>query len=291
MEVQNFIVTKAKLASENEYIKKLVHGIKIAAYYDVDALVTRQVTSLKDYLLKREFGVIEWADYTILVDQKALSAPVNLNCKACTKKHEAGCCFGSPCNYGRRNLKVFNQYKSQLIKELIKIEPARYTQLLAHQLETMSEEMLGSDEKLELEIVDEKGAIDSCEGRCSLLVRENGIARCLTHQFALEHNVSVYELSPLSCLMFPLDFLVFLTETGEEVIFLTSVVEDEFAKNYGRWGQYRNFQIDFECVDIALHDERFRLEAYKPLYEISKNLFIHEFGEEVYEGICMICER
>lgn len=291
MEVQNFIVTKAKLASENEYIKKLVQGIKLAAYYDVEALVTRQLTPLKEYLLRRELGVIEWADYTILVDQKALAAPVNLNCKGCTQKHEAGCCFGSPCNYGRRNLAVFNEYKSQLIKELIKIEPARYTQLLAHQLEVMSEEMLGSDERLELELVDEKGTIGSCEGRCSLLVREDGIARCLTHQYALEHNMSVYELSPLSCLMFPLDFLVFLTDIGKEVIFLTSVVEDEFAKDYGRWGQYRGFELDFECVSIAAHNDMFKEEAYQPLYEVNKNLFIHEFGEEVYEGICMICAK
>nr|WP_302595509.1 hypothetical protein [uncultured Cellulosilyticum sp.] len=291
MEVRNFIVTQAKLASENEYIKKLVQGIKIAAYYDVDALVTRQLTPLKNYLLNRELGVIQWADYTLLVDKQALIKRVNLNCKACTKKHAAGCCFGSPCNYGKRNLAVFNQYQSQLIKELIKIEPARYAQLLAHQIESMSEELLRCGEKLELEMVDEKGTVTSCEGRCGLLIRKDGVARCLTHQYALENNLSVYELSPLSCLMFPLDFLVFLTETGEEVVFLTSVVEDEFAEQYGRWGRYRNFELDFECVSVEAHNEIFKIEDYKPLYEVNKDLFIHEFGEEVYEGICMICRK
>ena len=55
--------------------------------------------------------------------------------------------------------------------------------------------------------------------------------------------------------------------------------------------QENNFELDFECVSVEAHNEIFKIEDYKPLYEVNKDLFIHEFGEEVYEGICMICRK
>lgn len=291
MKTNNFIVTQAMPASENAYIKNILQNIEIATYYDLNALATKEITSLKEYLLGRTLGVIEWEGHTLLIDPESLIQKVNLNCFECTKKNEAGCCCGSPCHYSQRNLKVFNAHKSQIIKELIAIEPKRYAELVNHELEKMSEEDLISGGNLTLELVDEEGAVSACNGRCGLLIREDGVSKCLTHKYALENNIPVYEISPLSCLMFPLEFLVLLTKEGEEVLLLTSVIEDDFARRYGRWGNYKDFEIPFTCVEPKSHNAQFKKEDYKALYKVNKDLFIHEFGQEVYEGICSICNN
>lgn len=258
---------------------QLIDSIQAAAYYDAQMLFDGEMDELKKYLKKRCLETFEWNQYIIMLDKKALKEEINLCCGKCTRKNEFGCCCGSPCNMSKHNLKNYKKYQEEINARFYEINPVRYAELLHYQ---RAEEAI-------LNLVSEEGFIGEHNGRCNLLVRKDGMARCITHLFALEHEISPYELSPLSCLMFPLELLVFITQQGKNILLITSAVDNEFSKKYGRWGGYREHHLEFQCVDKKSHDKVFTKSDYHPVYEVSKKLLVHEFGLALYRKIEEIC--
>lgn len=286
MQTHKNLADDRKQAKKQLEIAGVIDKITGAGYYDLEWLLDGDMDELKQYLRSCSLSMIEWMEYTILIDEKALTEKVNLNCSACTQKNKFGCCCGSPCHMSQKNVANYRKYKEQINRRFHEIDPVRYRELLGHQKKALSV----TDYTL-LELVDEQGFIREYDGRCQLLVRKDGMARCLTHLFALEKGISVYELSPLSCLMFPLELLVFITEDGKYVMLITGALEKEFSKKFGRWGGYREHHLEFQCVDLKNHDQLFEEKDYKPLYKVSKELLVHEFSEQVYKQIEQICKN
>lgn len=260
---------------------QLIDSISASAYYDAEILFDGEIDELKKYLKERSLETFEWDQYVIMLDKKALKEEVNLCCEKCTRKNEFGCCCGSPCNMSKCNLKNYRKYQKEINKRFYEIDPVRYAELL-------------EDQKTDggvLNLVDEEGFIGEHNGRCNLLVRKDGMARCITHLFAIEQGISPYELSPLSCLMFPVELFSLLTREGKNILLVTSAVDNEFSTKYGRWGGYRNHHLEFQCVDKKSHDEAFTKSDYHPLYKVSEKLITHEFGVSLYKKIEEICSK
>lgn len=270
-------LTAACTLEENSRLNKLLSSIKDTTYYDVSHLYGPEPEMIRECLEGRKIAVIEWKDKVILLDEEGLNKKVNMNCSACTRKHAYGCCCGSPCSYSKRNLKVYKENEKALIEELKKIEPKFYQRIVAQELQEESPELL--------ELVAFDGSIGECDGRCMLLVREEGMAKCLTHKYALEHQMPIYSLSPLSCLLFPLEIIEAITDKGKRLLIFTSVVEDEMAKKIGRWGSYKNLGISLNCMSETLSDEDFKKEDYQKVYKVNKGLITYEFGQSIYDAI------
>ena len=249
-------------------MSKLLDDLWSVEYYDLDESVTEHLKAFKEYLSHRKLATMDIGEQVYLVDTVALRKEINLNCFECTKLYQYGCCCGSPCQMSKKNQKLLDQY-----------------------LNPLSEEMRSLNEKYYNEVMEKggfmsfDGSIKECNGRCSLLVEHEGIHKCMAHKYALDHEISIYELCPLSCLMYPLEIMELITDKKRRVILLTSVVEEEWAKTYGRWGSYKGLKIDHRCVNKEAHNEVFRIEDYRPVYEVNKNLIDYEFGEGVYKGL------
>lgn len=273
------ILTPSETLSESVRLQKLFHGIRETYYYDVKHIYGPDKQKLEKRMQERKMGILDWGDKVFLLDEAALTKPINLNCMACTSKYDFGCCCGSPCNYSSKNLKTFKAHEKEIISELKRIEPAYYE---AIENKFSKEESFG-----EVELVGFDGTVGECEGRCMLLVREDGFGKCLAHKYALEHQIPIYTMSPLSCLMFPFEVIEMITDKNKRIFLLTGVVEDELAESIGRWGSYKRLEIPLACTDIGLCDEHFKKADYQPVYEVNKGLITHEFGPMLYEGLAL----
>lgn len=249
-------------------IEKLVDSLWSVEYYDLDEGATDDLEAFKNYLVSRNLGIIDYGEQVFLVDQKAISKEINLNCFECTKIYKYGCCCGSPCNLSEKNKKRFDKHYAEIADEMKALDEARYKDILAN----------GG-------FVSEDGIIREHNGYCALLVEHEGVRKCMTHKYALDHQMPIYDLCPLSCLMYPLEILELITDKQKKVILLTSVLEDTFAEAFGRWGSYQSLDVDLRCIDKTAHNEVFKEEDYKPVYKVNKNLLAHEFGAHVYRGI------
>ena len=234
---------------------------------------------LRAQFKNRYFSIIDQEDKIFLIDEVGLNQRINLNCRACTSQHEFGCCCGSPCNYSSKNLKTYKAYEKAIIKEMKRIEPSFYEAVKKKRLEEGNGEIM---------LVDFDGTVGECEGRCMLLIREDGMAKCLAHKYALENQIPVYNVSPLSCLLFPLEVIECITDKGKRFYILTSVVEDEIASSVGRWGSYRSLELPLCCIDENLCNEAFKKEDYKTVLEENKGLISFTFGDALYEGLTYI---
>lgn len=275
------VITPPTQVSESPRLKKIIASISETSYYDVGHLYGPEPSKLEKHLFHRNIGIIDWNERVFLVDEKALMQKINLNCMACTSKYTFGCCCGSPCNYSRKNLKVYKEHEKAIIEQMKQIEPAFYKQVLSE---------LGVSES-QLELVGFDGSVGECGGRCILLVREDGMAKCLSHKYALENELPVYEISPLSCLMFPFEVIDCMTNKGRRILLLTSVVDDEIASEIGRWGSYKHLEMSLNCIDESCHNEEYRKEDYKPVYKVNKGLITHEFGGQIYDAVCEIVSQ
>lgn len=237
------------------------------AYYDLDEVCDEE-EALKAYLSERPLWMLEMKNRVFLIDAEALLQPINLNCFACTKQFKYGCCCGSPCEMSAKNKRKFNQHHS-------KIEAT---------IKSMNEEDYGKIQE-NGGLIQTDGSINEYDGRCSFLVHHEGVYKCITHKYALDENIPIYDLCPLSCLMYPLEIMEFMEDNKRPVILLTSVLEEKFAKHFGRWGSYSNLEVDLRCIDKNAHNKYFKSEDYKPVFKVNKGLLIHEFGKEVYEVI------
>ncbi|MBU3811841.1 MAG: transposase [Candidatus Niameybacter stercoravium] len=249
-------------------IEKILDHLWSAEYYDLDEGVTDDLDAFKKYLIHKNLGIVDYGERVFLIDTEALNQEINLNCFECTKIHKYGCCCGSPCDLSVKNRKNFIQHMPKIIEEMKSLDE-RYSKEI---------ESLGG-------VLGEKGAIRECEGRCSLLVEHEGVWKCLAHKYALEQHIPIYDLCPLSCLMYPLEIIELITDKQKKIILLTSALDEDFAKEYGRWGSYKTLDVELRCIHKEAHNTIFKEKDYRPVYEVNKNLLIHEFGDEVYKGI------
>ncbi|MEF9960574.1 MAG: hypothetical protein RR090_05395 [Niameybacter sp.] len=252
-------------------VKKVLDALWSAEYYDLDEQVTDDLESFKQYLETRNLAMLEARQQLYLVDMDALQSPINLNCFECTKLYRYGCCCGSPCDMSRKNQKRLDQHLNAITEEMRQLNPRDYDEVM---------EKGG--------ILSFDGTIKTCNGRCSLLVEHGGVHKCMAHKYALDHAIPIYELCPLSCLMYPLEVMELITDKKKKVILLTSVVDETFAEAYGRWGSYKSLEIEHRCVKVDAHNAIFKKEDYQPVYEVNRKLLTHEFGVEVYLGLQQI---
>lgn len=262
------------LAKEDGRLNRLIKDIVDVGYYDLHEFFDGDLTTFKLYLQERKLGIIDLGERIFLVDQELLNHRINLNCFECTKKHQYGCCCGSPCDMSRRNKERFDKYEGEIAKEVKALDPNSYEKI---------KEAGG--------FVSLDGSINACEGHCTLLICHEGTYKCVAHKYALEHEMPIYEICPLSCLMYPLEIMTLFTDKQKRITLLTSVVEEEFATTYGRWGSYASLDVELKCINEQGHDEVFKLEDYRPVYEVNKNLLIYAFGKEVFEGIVHLCDE
>nr|WP_302596588.1 hypothetical protein [uncultured Cellulosilyticum sp.] len=262
------------LAKEDGRLNRLIKDIVDVGYYDLHEFFGGDLMAFKLCLAERRLGIIDLGERIFLVDQELLKHKINLNCFACTKKHQYGCCCGSPCNMSSRNKERFDKYEAEIAEEVKTLDPEGYKKI----------KQTGGFVFLD-------GSINACEGHCALLVAHEGSYKCMAHKYALEHDMSIYEICPLSCLMYPLEIMTLFTSKQKRITFLTSVVEETFATTYGRWGSYASLDVELRCINEKAHDEVFVLEDYKPVYEVNQGLLTYAFGKAVYEGIVYLCNE
>lgn len=255
-------------------IEKFLKSLWEVRYYDLEETFASSLNEFKDYLRHRNLGIVDYGDRVFLIDQEALVKEINLNCFECTKIYQYGCCCGSPCGFSSKNMNMFDNHILNIENEIKNIDEEQYKELLAS----------GG-------LVTANGAIKEYNGHCSLLVKHEGSYKCIAHKYGLEHNIPIYDLCPLSCLMYPLEIMELMTDKQKKIILLTSVLDEYFADRFGRWGSYKSLEVDLRCVDKSAHNEIFREEDYKPVYSVNKNLLIHELGLEVYKGIENIVKK
>ena len=263
-----------KIAREEERLKKIIQSIVEVGYYDLKEYFTHEMDTFKDYLLERKYGVIDQGEKTYLVDQEALAHEINLNCFACTKLHTYGCCCGSPCDFGSRNLKYFEEHLPFISERMRALDEENYKQVMER----------GG-------FIKSEGRIRACHGHCSLLVKEGEVYKCIAHKYALEQGIPVYALAPLSCLMYPLEVMELLTQKKKKILLFTSVVNPYFANKFGRWGSYDSLGIEMRCLKKERHDTFFKEEDYRPVYAVNKGLITHEWGKAFYEMLKELVEE
>lgn len=271
------VITYYEKEGDKTRLEKLLGSIAETFYYDVYHLYGPDAQQLKQHMLNRQVSLIDWKDKIILVDQEALLKKINLNCEVCTSHSEYGCCCGSPCHYSKGNLKLYKAHEEAILKQLREIEPDFYE---AIKIQNQEQWIKGK-----VELVGDDGEIGECNGRCMLLVREKGTARCIAHHYALEQGIPIYQICPLSCLLFPMEIIEVITDKGKRILCLTSVVEDEIATEIGRWGSYKNLGISLACIDEKQHNIWFKKEDYKPVYKVNEGLLTYKLGEFIYAGI------
>lgn len=263
-------------AEKNIRIEKILEALWAVEYYDIDESFTsyldgsfeKDMAKFKAYLANRNLGIIEYGELVFLVDKEALAKEINLNCFECTKIYQYGCCCGSPCDMSAKNKKMFDKHSLRMQAEVKKIDEQQYDAIIAN----------GG-------FINSEGVIKEFEGHCSLLIEHEGVSKCIAHKYALDYQIPIYDICPLSCLMYPLEIMELITNKQKTVILLTSVLEETFENEFGRWGSYKTLDVDLRCINKSAHNEIFREKDYKPVYEVNKHLLMHEFDDMIYKGI------
>ena len=269
------MTTQSKVcAKEDIRIQKLIDALVLGEYYDLDeGMTSTDLKALKGYLSQRNLGMIDYNEQVFLVDREALRKAINLNCFECTKIHEYGCCCGSPCRMSSKNMKLFDQHMLSMEEAVKAIDLVQYKRLVAN----------GG-------FMTANGLIKAYDGHCALLVQHEGVYKCMAHKYALDEHIPIYDLCPLSCLMYPLEMIELTTDKRKKVVLFTSVVDDAFANQFGRWGSYEQLEVELRCVHQEAHNTIFKAEDYRPVYQVNEGLITHEFGEAPYRGIKKLCE-
>lgn len=272
---QCLMLTKSKEeASQDVKIQKLLDDLWSGAYYDLkEGLEEEELEKLKYYLGQRKLGVIEQDEQVFLIDLQGLKEEINLNCFECTKKYQYGCCCGTPCGFSDKNMSLFDKHMLKIEEALKAVDSEQYEKLQKN----------GG-------FMTANGKLKAFDGHCALLIKEEGVYKCMAHKYALEQSIPSYDLCPLSCLMYPLEVIELVTNKGKKVYLLTSVVDETFAKEFGRWGSYESLKVELKCIHKTEHDNIFKVEDYYPVYEVNKDLIIHEFGDDIYRAIHKLYE-
>lgn len=260
-------------ATEDQRINRILESMVEGDYYDLDQSFSEDLEAFGEYLSGRRLAMIDYGEEAFLVDIEALKVPINLNCFACTKIHRYGCCCGSPCSVSDKNMNLLDQHQLQIEEAIRQIDENYYNEVIN-----------GGG------LVQANGLIKAYNGHCSLLVKEDDVYKCISHKYALDHDLPIYDLCPLSCLMYPLEIMELEIEKRKRIIFLTSVVDSDFAKQFGRWGSYESLDVELRCINIGGSNDIFKKEDYKPVYEVNKGLITHEFGKQIMQGVEEVCK-
>lgn len=258
--------------SNNQQDMRLMHlieNLKEVYYYDLDeGMIWEDIQKFKSYLKERKLTRIEQAGRSVLVDEKALKEKINLNCFECTKRFQYGCCCGSPCAMSDKNLEQFCRQLPSIEAHLKKIDEEQYEKVRSK----------GG-------FLSANGKIKAFDGHCSLLVLHEGVYKCLAHKYALEEGIPIYELCPLSCLMYPMEILELITKKKKTIWLITSAVEEDFAEHFSRWGSYKSLKVEMRCLHENEANAVFKKENYASVFEVNRNLLSHEFGKEVVQWV------
>lgn len=267
--VTQFIgITRSGRPSKKDLrIQNILEKVDEIAYYDLDE-VCEEEKAFKEYLGERPLTIIENGERLFLIDEEALSIPIYLNCFECTKIYRYGCCCGSPCDMSEKNKKVFKRHQKKIEEAMKGLSQTDYERMI---------EKGG--------FITRDGSINAYEGRCAMLVEHEGVYKCMPHKYALDNDIPIYDLCPLSCLMYPLEIIEFIVGYKTEAIFLTSAVEEGFAETFSRWGSYKKLEVDLRCLNQKAHNEQFKEENYKPVYKVNEGLLSHEFSKAFYRAI------
>lgn len=267
--------TSQVVAKEDKRLNKLIESIREVDYYDLDeGLIDQDILALKDYLKNRKLSSIDLNGQVFLIDEKALKMPINLNCFACTKRHQYGCCCGSPCAMSEKNMALLDRHILPMEEAVRMLDEQQYEKLMSN----------GG-------FLTANGKIKAFDGHCAFLVEEEGVYKCMPHKYALEQNLSIYELCPLSCLMYPLEILELVTDKHKKIFLLTAAVEEKFAERFSRWGSYESLEVELRCIYKEKHDELFKKEDYEAVYHVNALLIAHEFNETLVQSLQKILEE
>ena len=273
-ELERIVSHGQVVAKEDIRLNKLIDAICEVDYYDLEeGMIDEDCHQLKEYLKEQTLGLIEQKGQTFLIDIEALQAEINLNCFECTKRHQYGCCCGSPCAMSEKNMTLLDRHLVAMEDALKGLDEKQYQTLTRN----------GG-------FVTAHGKIKSFDGHCAFLIEHEGIYKCMAHKYALDEQIPIYTLCPLSCLMYPLEILELVTDKRRKMYLITSAVEEHFAANFSRWGSYTSLDVELRCIRKEAADEGFRKEAYRPVYKVNEGLLTHEFGRNLYEGISLLIE-
>ena len=271
----DLVITQSKVCAQKDIrIKKLIDGLVLGAYYDLDeGMTSSDLKALKEYLLQRHLGMIDYNEHVFLIDKEALTKNINLNCFECTKIHKYGCCGGSPCGMSSKNMKRFDEHMLSIEEAVKNIDLNQYKKLQDNGGFTTA-----------------NGLIKAYDGHCALLVQHEEVYKCIAHKYALDKEIPIYELCPLSCLMYPLEIIELTTDKRKKVMLLTSVIDKAFASQFGRWGSYESLEVELRCINQEAHNTIFKEKDYQPIYQVNEGLITHEFGPTLYKSIKKLCE-
>ena len=269
------IISQSTGAAKNDVrLCKLIDAIREVDYYDLEeGLVDQDVDKLKHYLKEQPLGLIDQDGQIFLIDYKALHQKINLNCFECTKRHQYGCCCGSPCAMSEKNMALLDRHLLKMEESLRALDKRQYDTLV---------EKGG--------FVAANGEIKAFDGHCAFLIQHEGVYKCMAHKYALDEAIPIYEICPLSCLMYPLEIMELMIDKRKKAILITAAVEEAFAENLSRWGSYKSLEVELRCIHEQAHDEGFKKEDYQPVYKVNQGLLVHEFGELLFRGIEYLVE-
>lgn len=264
-------------------IKNIIKGMTSVGYYDLDVMFTdEQLGSFVKFLKGRDLAFIHNDGDDFIIDKELLAHVINMDCFNCYKYNQRGCCFDSPFPMSQATLENFEFHAVDIAKTL-----AEYLGGEADGMEQLSSLICHGG------LLD-NGEVNAANGRCAFLVKDKSPSDsmiCVIHRFALEHKIPIYELSPLSCLMFPVEILT--VYCGDEYYYyIGSVCDQDFWNQFGRWFNYSTRDnFDLRCLDQGKHaKDGFAKKKYRPVYQEFKGLLTHEFGEAFYKNLCKVME-
>lgn len=266
------ITRSGKPSREDTRIRDLMASIDEIAYYDLDEVCDEE-QAFKAYLGERPLTLIEQGKNIFLIDEEALKHPIFLNCFICTQTHQYGCCCGSPCDMSDKNKNVFKKHGKAIEEAMQALNPEDYRKVVA------AGGFFKSD-----------GSINAYDGRCAMLVADEGVYKCMPHKYARDKGLPIYNLCPLSCLMYPLEIIELIANFKTKAILLTAAVTDDFAKELSRWGSYEKIEAELRCLSKEAHNHQFEEANYKPVYEVNEGLLTHEFGKSIYKTLQTVLE-
>lgn len=274
LELEQIVSYSLVVAKDDQRVAKLIESVREVDYYDLDeGLTDEDCTLLKEYLKGRKLSTMEQKGQFFLIDSKALSAEINLNCFECTKRHQYGCCCGSPCAMSEKNMALLDRHMVAMEDALKGIDENQYQTLMSK----------GG-------FVSANGEIKAFDGHCAFLIHHEGVYKCMAHKYALDEQIPIYALCPLSCLMYPLEIMELITDKRRKIYLITSAVEETFAATFSRWGSYTSLDVELRCIQKEGADEGFKKENYQPVYKVNKGLLTYEFGQGFYTGLAHLLE-
>lgn len=273
---QAMVITYSEGTNEKDIkITHTLEQIKEVVYYDMEeGLTDEEIEGLKAYLTNCELATISYKEQFYIIDRKALMTEINLNCFACTKHYNYGCCCGSPCAMSDKTSQLLDKHLLAIEEGIKAIDEQQYETVRKH----------GG-------LLKANGDIRTIEGHCSLLVLHEDTYKCMVHKYALDQKLSIYELCSLSCLMYPLEILELWLKKGRSIYLLTAAINQEHAALFTRWGSYDSLKTELRCLDKKAHNELFKEADYRPVYQVAEGLIKHELGTSLYEGLDLLAKR